>query len=73
VQKVAILKRHLVEREDVTKICEKLKLHPTIFYDWQRKFFENGVKAFQSEDKQESKQLKDKVDALEAKLKHWLS
>jgi transposase-like protein len=68
-QKVSILKRHLVEREEVSAICEELKLHPTVFYEWQRKFFENGVKAFESEEKQESKQLRDKVEALEAKLK----
>ena len=67
-QKVSILKRHLVEREDVSAICEELKLHPTVFYEWQRRFFENGVRAFESEEKQESKQLRDKVDALEVSL-----
>jgi transposase-like protein len=68
-QKVSILKQHLVEREEVSKICDELELHPTVFYDWQRRFFENGMKAFESEEKQESKQLRDKVEALEAKLK----
>jgi len=68
-QKVSILKRHLVEREDVSKICDELKLHPTVFYDWQRRFFENGVKAFESEEKQESKQLRDKLETLETKLR----
>jgi transposase-like protein len=68
-QKVSILKRHLVEREEVSAICEELNLHPTVFYEWQRKFFENGVKAFESEEKQESRKLKDKVELLEAKLK----
>jgi transposase-like protein len=68
-QKVSILKRHLVEREEVSSICEELYLHPTVFYDWQRKFFENGVKAFETEEKQETKKLQDKVETLEAKLK----
>jgi transposase-like protein len=68
-QKVSILKRHLVEREDVSRICDELKLHPTVFYDWQRRFFENGVKAFESEEKQESKQLRNKLEALETKLR----
>ena len=68
-QKVSILKRHLVEREDVSKICDELKLHPTVFYEWQRKFFEHGVRAFEAEQKQESKQLQEKIDALEMKLK----
>jgi transposase-like protein len=68
-QKVSILKRHLVEREEVSRICDELKLHPTVFYDWQRRFFENGVKAFESEEKQESKQLRNKLEALETKLR----
>lgn len=68
-QKVSILKRHLIEREEVSKICDELKLHPTVFYEWQRKFFEHGVRAFESEQKQESKQLQEKIDALEMKLK----
>jgi transposase len=68
-QKVSILKRHLVDRENVSAVCEELKLPPTVFYEWQRNFFENGVKAFKSEEKQESSQLRDKVEALEAKLK----
>jgi transposase-like protein len=68
-QKVSILKRHLVDREEVSSICEEQHLHPTVFYEWQRRFFENGVKAFESEEKQESKKLQDKVESLEAKLK----
>jgi len=67
-QKVSILKRHLVGHEEVSKICEELKLHPTVFYEWQRRFFENGVKAFESEEKQESSKLKERVEFLEAKL-----
>lgn len=68
-QKVSTIKRHLVDREEVSKICEDLKLHPTVFYEWQKKFFENGVKAFESEEKNESKKLKERIDFLESKLK----
>jgi transposase-like protein len=68
-QKVSIIKRHLVEREEVSAICEDLKLHPTVFYEWQRKFFENGVKAFESEEKNESKKLRERVYFLESRLK----
>ena len=68
-QKVTILKRHLVEKEEVSLICEELHLHPTVFYEWQRKFFENGVKAFESEEKQETKKQQEKIELLEAKLK----
>ncbi len=49
-EKVAILKRHFVEKQDVTAICAELKLHPNQFYEWQRQFFENGVKAFEKDE-----------------------
>jgi transposase-like protein len=67
-EKVAILKRHLVEREEVSVICEDLKIHPNQFYEWQKLFFENGVKAFESLENREEEVLRTKVTALESKL-----
>jgi hypothetical protein len=32
-QKVSILKRHLIEKEEISSICEELHLHPTVFYE----------------------------------------
>ena len=31
----------------VSDLCEKLGLPPTVFYRWQKEFFENGTAAFQ--------------------------
>ena len=47
-QKVAILREHLVEHVPVSDLCDKHKLHPTLFYQWQKAFFENGAAAFES-------------------------
>jgi uncharacterized protein YjbJ (UPF0337 family) len=47
-QKVAILRAHLVEHVPVSDLCDKHKLHPTLFYRWQKAFFENGAAAFES-------------------------
>ena len=44
--KVAILKRHLVDKVPVSDLCDELKLHPNQVYDWLKKFFENGHLAF---------------------------
>jgi len=41
-EKVAILKRHLVEHVPVSNLCDEYQLQPTVFYDWQKQFFENG-------------------------------
>lgn len=66
--KVAILKRHLVGKEEVSAICEELKLHPNQFYEWQRQFFEQGVKAFESDEKREESKLRAENEKLTAKL-----
>ncbi|MFH1216892.1 MAG: transposase, partial [Pseudomonadota bacterium] len=46
-EKVYILKRHLVDREPVSDLCDKYDLQPTVFYRWQKEFFENGASAFE--------------------------
>ena len=46
-EKVATLRRHLLEKEPISKLCEEPGLQPTVFYRWQKEFFENGAAAFQ--------------------------
>jgi transposase len=46
-EKVAILRRHLIDRVPVSDLCDELKLSPTLFYLWQKQFFENGTAAFE--------------------------
>jgi len=46
-EKVAILRRHLLDKVPVSDLCEELGLQPTVFYRWQKEFFENGAAAFQ--------------------------
>ena len=45
-EKVAILRRHLLEQEPVSKLCDEFGLQPTVFYRWQKEFFENGAAAW---------------------------
>src|SRR5438876_11199330 len=42
-EKVAILRRHLLEKETISKLCDEVGLQPTVFYRWQKEFFENGA------------------------------
>jgi transposase len=46
-QKVAILRRHLLDKVPVSDLCEEYGLQPTVFYRWQKEFFENGATAFE--------------------------
>jgi transposase len=71
-QKVAILREHLVEHVPVSDLCDKHKLHPTLFYQWQKAFFENGAAAVESRRPRSPSLSKeeDKIAALEAKLRN---
>src|SRR5260370_42313461 len=69
-EKVAILKRHLLEKTPVSNLCDELGITPTLFYRWQKEFFENGHAAFENDRK--SKAVEDakqrKIEQPEAKL-----
>ena len=69
-EKVAILKRHLVDGESVSSICESLKLQPSQFYSWQKQFFENGASAFKQTHKIASSKTSEQkqIEQLESKL-----
>lgn len=69
-EKVAILKRHLIDKVPVSDLCDELDLYPNQLYDWLKKFFENGHLAFANGRK--AKAVEDaqqaKIQQLEAKV-----
>jgi len=67
-EKVSILRRHLVDKIPVSDLCEELGLQPTVFYRWQKEFFENGAAAFERRSSQKGTGAEKKIAALEAKL-----
>jgi transposase len=69
--KVAILRLHLLEKKPVSDLCDQYGIHPTLFYRWQKEFFENGAAAFEANGKRRKavEEVKDrKIAALEGKL-----
>jgi transposase len=67
-EKVAILRRHLLEQEPVSKLCDEFGLQPTVFYRWQKEFFENGAAAFQANARSDHQAEKDRIEFLERKI-----
>ncbi len=67
-EKLAVLKRHLVERVPVSDLCDELGLNPTVFYGWQKQLFENGAAAFQKPRGRQADRRDQKIAKLEAKL-----
>jgi transposase len=68
-EKVAILRRHLIERVPVSDLCDEYKLSPTLFYLWQKQFFENGAAAFERKANSASNEHQRTIDALRDKLR----
>ena len=69
-EKVALLRRHLVEKVPVSDLCEEHDLNVNVFYNWQKQFFENGVAAFERSGK--SRHSEDAKDRRIAQLQQKL-
>ena len=69
-EKVALLKRHLLENVAVADLCDEVDIAPTQFYRWQKEFFENGARAFENgrQAKAQKDQNQKKIQTLEDKL-----
>ena len=70
-QKVAAIKKHLLDRVPVSQVCDELKISVATFYLWQKELFENGHLAFGKNgrrDKRAEDAQQKKIDTLEAKL-----
>ena len=46
-EKVAVLRRRLLNKEPNLDACDELGLQPTVLYRWPKEFFENGAAAFE--------------------------
>jgi len=67
-EKVAILRRHLLEQAPISELCDKQGLQPTVFYRWQKEFFENGAAAFQSKARTNHAAEQERIEYLEKKI-----
>ena len=67
-EKVAILRRHLVEGVPISDLCDELGLQPTVFYRWQKEFFENGAAAFQQRGPKNHQPEQERIAYLEKKV-----
>jgi transposase len=67
-EKVAIVRRHLLDQVPVSDLCDEYGIHPTVFYRWQKQLFENGATAFEYRPKNAQSAADKKIAALEEKL-----
>lgn len=69
-EKVKILRLHLLEGKAISGLCEEHGIQPSLFYTWQKQFFENGAQAFANGGKPERVhgELQRRVQHLEERL-----
>jgi transposase-like protein len=68
--KVKIIRMHLLEGKPVSELCDEHKLTPSLFYQWQKAFFENGARAFEAPGTGRAEgRLEKEMEALEARLR----
>jgi transposase len=47
-EKMAIRRKALLEKISISDVCQKLGITPGMFYEWQKKLFEQGSVVFNS-------------------------
>jgi len=67
-EKVLILKKHLADKESAADLCDKYNLQPTVFYRWQKEFFENGYASFEQKKSRKNNSKDRRIKQLEEKL-----
>ena len=67
-EKVATLRRHLLDKVPISDLCEELGLQPTVFYRWQKEFFEHGAAAFQGKSHPKHQAEQQRIEFLEKKI-----
>ncbi len=67
-EKVSIIRKHLIEKQSVSDLCDEYGIAPSVYYRWQKQFFEGGEKAFETTTKTAVTRLQQAVQQLEEKL-----
>ena len=63
-----VLRRHLLDKVAVSDLCEEHGIKPTVFYRWQKQFFENGARSFDRDRGGQEKILEALVSELYQKI-----
>jgi transposase-like protein len=67
-EKTKLLRRHLVEKVPISKICEEARLAPSLFHRWQEQLFVNAALALGDRRAPERSQDQQRIEKLEQKI-----
>ena len=66
-EKVAIVRRHLLEQVPISDLCDEYQIRPNQFYRWQKQLFEKGASAYEVR-RDPTTPLRRRITALETRL-----
>ena len=69
VEKIKILKQHLVEGRPLSDVCDEHEIQPSRFYDWQTQLFQNATMIFDGPRGPKPTDSGNKLKKLEAKVR----
>lgn len=67
-EKTKLLRRHLIEKVPISKICEEARLAPSLFHRWQEQLFVNAALALGDRRAPERSQDQQRIEKLEQKI-----
>ena len=67
-EKIKLLRRHLIEKIPISKICEEASLAPSLFHRWQEQLFQNASLALEGK-RPERNQDQQRIEKLEKKIR----
>jgi transposase-like protein len=67
--KAKLLRRHLIEKVPVSKICEESQLAPSMFHRWQEQLFLNAASSLQGNRSPERNQDQQRMERLEKTIR----
>ncbi|MBV8055478.1 MAG: transposase [Deltaproteobacteria bacterium] len=68
-EKIKLLRRHLIERIPISKICEEAQLAPSLFHRWQEQLFQNAAVALEGRRGPERHPEQQRIEKLEQKIR----
>jgi transposase len=67
--KTRLLRRHLIERVPISKICEDENLAPSLYHRWQEQLFSNAAAALEGKRGPEKAKDQLRIEKLEQRMR----
>ena len=68
-EKTRLLRRHLIEKIPISKVCDEARLSPSLFHRWLEQLFQNAALALEAKRGPERNKEQERIEKLESKIR----